>query len=68
MFSGDKINETEGRAVLHTALRDFSIKKFWLTAEYQASIKKVLDHMKSFSESIISGVHKGLAEKKLQMW
>ena len=27
MFSGDKINETEGRAVLHTALRDFSDKE-----------------------------------------
>src|SRR4249919_3857023 len=24
MFSGDKINETEGRSVLHTALRNFS--------------------------------------------
>mgnify|MGYP000880118131 CR=1 FL=1 len=33
MFSGDKINETEGRAVLHTALRDFSDKEILVDGE-----------------------------------
>ncbi|SMP03018.1 glucose-6-phosphate isomerase [Chryseobacterium profundimaris] len=66
MFSGDKINETEGRAVLHTALRDFSDKEILVDGEnIKPQIKKVLDHMKSFSESIISGAHKGFSGKEI---
>ena len=62
MFSGDKINETEGRAVLHTALRDFSDKEILVDGEnIKPQIRRVLDHMKSFSESIISGDHKGFS-------
>src|SRR5574343_1007500 len=33
MFSGEKINETEKRAVLHTALRDFSDKEILVDGE-----------------------------------
>ncbi|AZI38846.1 glucose-6-phosphate isomerase [Epilithonimonas vandammei] len=66
MFSGDKINETEGRAVLHTALRDFSDKQILVDGDnVKPAIKKVLDHMKSFSESVISGVHKGFTGKEI---
>lgn len=66
MFSGDKINETEGRAVLHTALRDFSDKEILVDGEnIKPQIKRVLDHMKSFSESIISGTHKGFSGKEI---
>ncbi|WP_415324404.1 glucose-6-phosphate isomerase [Chryseobacterium sp. MMS23-Vi53] len=66
MFSGDKINETEGRAVLHTALRDFSDKEILVDGEnIKPQIKRVLDHMKSFSESIISGDHKGFTGKEI---
>ena len=66
MFSGDKINETEGRAVLHTALRDFSNKEILVDGHnIKPAIKKVLDHMKSFSESVISGVHKGFTGKEI---
>jgi len=66
MFSGDKINETEGRAVLHTALRDFSDKEILVDGEnIKPAIKKVLDHMKSFSESVISGAHKGFTGKEI---
>lgn len=66
MFSGDKINETEGRAVLHTALRDFSDKEILVDGEnIKPQIKRVLDHMKSFSESIISGDHKGFSGKEI---
>ena len=66
MFSGDKINETEGRAVLHTALRDFSDKEILVDGEnIKPAIKKVLDHMKTFSESVISGSHKGFTGKEI---
>ncbi|SIP90829.1 glucose-6-phosphate isomerase [Chryseobacterium sp. RU37D] len=66
MFSGDKINETEGRAVLHTALRDFSDKEILVDGEnIKPQIRRVLDHMKSFSESIISGDHKGFTGKEI---
>ena len=66
MFSGDKINETEGRAVLHTALRDFSDKQILVDGDnVKPAIKKVLDHMKSFSESVISGSHKGFTGKEI---
>jgi len=66
MFSGDKINETEGRAVLHTALRDFSDKEILVDGEnIKPAIKKVLDHMKAFSESVISGSHKGFTGKEI---
>ncbi len=66
MFAGDKINETEGRAVLHTALRDFSDKEILVDGEnIKPAIKKVLDQMKAFSESIISGSHKGFTGKEI---
>ncbi|QOW11272.1 glucose-6-phosphate isomerase [Kaistella flava (ex Peng et al. 2021)] len=66
MFSGDKINETEGRAVLHTALRDFSDKEILVDGEnIKPAIKRVLDQMKTFSEKIISGEHKGFSGKEI---
>lgn len=66
MFSGDKINETEGRAVLHTALRDFSDKEILVDGEnIKPQIKRVLDHMKAFSESVISGEHNGFSGKEI---
>ncbi|MEJ5052167.1 glucose-6-phosphate isomerase [Chryseobacterium culicis] len=66
MFSGDKINETEGRAVLHTALRDFSDREIIVDGEnIKPQIKRVLEHMKSFSEKIISGEHKGFSGKEI---
>ncbi|MCT2408311.1 glucose-6-phosphate isomerase [Chryseobacterium antibioticum] len=66
MFSGDKINETEGRAVLHTALRDFSDKEIIVDGEnIKPQIRRILDHMKAFSEKIISGEHKGFSGKEI---
>lgn len=66
MFSGEKINETEGRAVLHTALRDFSDKEIVVDGEnIKPGIKKVLEQMKSFSEKVISGEHKGFSGKEI---
>ncbi|AZI19505.1 glucose-6-phosphate isomerase [Chryseobacterium taklimakanense] len=66
MFSGEKINETEGRAVLHTALRDFSDKEILVDGEnIKPGIKKVLEQMRSFSEKMISGEHKGFSGKEI---
>jgi glucose-6-phosphate isomerase len=56
-FAGSKINETEKRAVLHTALRDFDAMK----PEVSATLKK----MQLFSEEIISGDHKGFSGKAI---
>lgn len=62
MFSGEKINKTEGRAVLHTALRDFSDKEMFVDGQnIKPSIKKVLNQMKMFSEKVISGHHTGFS-------
>lgn len=66
MFSGEKINETEGRAVLHTALRDFSDEEISVEGEnIKPAIKKVLDQMKTFSAKIVSGEHKGFSGKEI---
>ena len=66
MFSGEKINETEKRAVLHTALRDFSDKEILVDGEnIKPAIKKVLNQMKTFSEKVISGEHKGFSGKEI---
>ncbi len=66
MFSGEKINETEGRAVLHTALRDFSDKEILVDGEnIKPAIQKVLNQMKTFSEKIIWGEHKGFSGKEI---
>ncbi len=66
MFSGEKINETEDRAVLHTALRDFSEKEILVDGEnIKPAIRKVLNQMKTFSEKIISGEHRGFSGKEI---
>ena len=66
LFSGDKINETEGRAVLHTALRDFSCREILVDGKnIKEDIKRVLLQMKTFSERVISGEHKGFSGKEI---
>ena len=66
MFEGQKINETEDRAVLHTALRDFSDDEILVDGEnIKPGIKKVLDQMKTFSTKVISGQHKGFSGKEI---
>ncbi len=56
-FSGEKINETEDRAVLHTALRDFENMK--------PEVKATLQKMKLFSDEISNGIHKGFTGKPI---
>lgn len=66
MFSGDKINETENRAVLHTALRNRSNKPVLVDGEdVMPLVNSVLNKMKSFSEAIISGSWKGYTGKAI---
>lgn len=66
LFTGEKINETEGRAVLHTALRDFSNKEILVDGkDIKPGIARVLEQMKSFSNKVISGEHKGFTGKEI---
>jgi len=53
MFRGEKINETEKRAVLHTALRDFSDDPIFLDGHnIKQDIRRVQNKMKAFADKI----------------
>jgi len=66
MFTGDRINQTENRAVLHTALRNFGENEIIVDGKnIDEGIQRVLSQMKNFSERIISGEHKGFSGKKI---
>src|SRR6478735_8939577 len=67
MFSGDKINETEGRSVLHTALRNFSGEPVLSDGkDVMPEVHRVLQQMKAFCEKIHSGDWKGYTGKKIK--
>ncbi|MDA9789468.1 glucose-6-phosphate isomerase [Amylibacter sp.] len=56
MFGGEKINETEGRAVLHTALRNLSQTAVHVDGEnVMLGVLATLDQMKTFANGIRSG-------------
>jgi glucose-6-phosphate isomerase len=66
MFKGEIINETEGRAVLHTALRNPKRKGFMLDGkDILPDIHKVLDKMEVFSNQVIKGDWKGYSGKAI---
>jgi len=66
MFSGDKINVTEGREVLHTALRNRTNTPVIVDGEdVMPQVNAVLDHMKVFTNSILSGEWKGYTGKEI---
>src|SRR5574344_1564284 len=66
MFDGEIINRTEGRAVLHTALRNFSGKPVLVDGkDVMPSVKAVLAKMKEFSNKVISGEWKGYTGKEI---
>ena len=66
MFSGERINETEDRAVLHTALRNRINTPVCVNdKDVMPEVKAVLSKMKNFSEKIISGEWKGFTDKKI---
>ncbi len=67
MFSGEAINETENRAVLHTALRNPNTAGIQLNGqEILPDIHKVLIQMESFSEAVSSGEWKGYTGKAIK--
>ncbi|MGR3616501.1 MAG: glucose-6-phosphate isomerase [Paracoccaceae bacterium] len=56
MFSGEKINETEGRAVLHTALRDPDGAPLKVDGEdIRPGIRRTLNRMRDFADAVRSG-------------
>jgi glucose-6-phosphate isomerase len=66
MFSGEKINETEGRQVLHTALRNQSGQPVFVDGvDIMPQIQAVLDHMRDFTGEILSGAWKGFTGKSI---
>ncbi|MFZ1305699.1 MAG: glucose-6-phosphate isomerase [Ferruginibacter sp.] len=67
MFTGEKINGTENRAVLHTALRNFSGKPVLTDGvDVMPAIKNVQDQMKNFCAAVHTGEWKGYTGKKIK--
>ena len=68
MFSGEKINRTENRAVLHTALRNVDDTKrvFVDGQDVMPAVRSVLDKMEAFSDRIRNGEHRGFTGKKIK--
>src|SRR6187402_3547030 len=53
MFKGEKINNTEGRAVLHAALRNTENESIYVDGvDVMPGVNKELKHMEEFSEAI----------------
>lgn len=66
MFSGERINATENRPVLHIALRNRSNSPIYVDGQdVMKDVNRVLDQMKNFSEAIISGSWKGYTGKAI---
>ncbi|MDR1876009.1 MAG: glucose-6-phosphate isomerase [Flavobacteriaceae bacterium] len=65
-FTGDRINETENRAVLHTALRNRKNTPVFVDGEdVMPKVNRVLDQMQKFSQAVISGGWKGYTGKEI---
>eukprot|EP00095_Tigriopus_kingsejongensis_P001417 maker-scaffold649_size119817-snap-gene-0.13 protein:Tk01417 transcript:maker-scaffold649_size119817-snap-gene-0.13-mRNA-1 annotation:"glucose-6-phosphate isomerase" len=66
MYSGEKINFTEGRAVLHVALRNRSNTPILVDGQdVMPGVNAVLAHMKEFCNEVISGQWKGYTGKAI---
>ncbi len=66
MFSGQKINQTEGRAVLHIALRNRSNLPIYVDGQdVMPEVNQVLSKMRAFSQSVRSGEWKGYTDKSI---
>ena len=67
MFRGDKINSTEGRAVLHVALRAPTTEKILVDGhDVEPDVHEVLDRMAVFSERVRSGAWLGHTGKRIR--
>ncbi len=66
MFTGEKINRTENRAVLHTALRNRANTPVLVDGkDVMPEVNAVLAKMKDFCQRIISGEWKGYTGKAI---
>lgn len=66
MFGGQAINETEGRAVMHTALRDRGHQPVFIHGkDVKKDVNDVLQKMYSFADKVISGEWKGYSGKAI---
>ncbi len=66
MFSGERINPTEDRSVLHIALRNQTQKPITLDGKnINEDVQQALNQMKSFSDKVRQGVWKGYSGKSI---
>ncbi|TVR97817.1 MAG: glucose-6-phosphate isomerase [Rhodospirillales bacterium] len=66
MFAGEKINATEGRAVLHVALRSLPERQIAVDGHnVMPDVTRVLQHMRTFSEAVRSGQWQGATGKRI---
>ncbi|MDX1943435.1 MAG: glucose-6-phosphate isomerase, partial [Saprospiraceae bacterium] len=66
MFSGEKINETENRSVLHIALRNRSNRPIYSDGkDVMPDVNAVLAQMEAFSDKILSGKWTGYTGKRI---
>eukprot|EP01127_Copromyxa_protea_P018338 TRINITY_DN574_c0_g1_i1.p1 TRINITY_DN574_c0_g1~~TRINITY_DN574_c0_g1_i1.p1 ORF type:complete len:568 (-),score=124.96 TRINITY_DN574_c0_g1_i1:55-1698(-) len=66
LFNGEKINFTENRPVLHTALRNRSNTPVIVDGkDVMPEVNAVLARMRKFSESVRNGEHKGYTGKRI---
>ena len=67
MFAGEKINETENRTVMHTALRNFSDAPVTVDgADIMPEIREARQKMKAFCDTVHGGKWKGYTGKKIK--
>lgn len=65
-FTGDKINETENRAVLHTALRNRDDKPIFVDGkDVIPEVKETLHKIQLFTNQVVDGNFKGYSGKKI---
>ena len=66
MFSGQKINRTENRSVLHVALRNRSLRPVLVGGrDVMSDVREVLGRMRGFSEAVRSGDWTGHSGKRI---
>ncbi len=66
LFAGKKINTTEGRAVLHTALRNLSGNPVLVDGQdVMPKVRAVLDKMREFTEKVRTGTWLGFTGKPI---
>jgi len=66
MFKGDRINETEDRAVLHVALRNRDNFPIYVDGQdVMPQVNEILGKMEAFSNKVISGQWRGYSDKRV---